>query len=142
MSIGDTMCQAMASFFLQSLKPSYELPQGGSLPSLAQSWFQVTSKTKRQYLQRAQAAVFSFSGGQTTARCFDGHTWLWAPFLLGSAWHRLRCPGQKSAPQATRNTNLLQSPTHRKGGGSLTCSSFPKHSTWNLASREGTAWFG
>ena len=119
---------------------------GGSLPSLAQPWFQVTSKTKRRIHKEPRQLCLASQEGQTTARCFDGHTWPWEPFLLGSACHILgdgqaQVPRTEVSPRATSNTNLLQSPTHRKGGGSLTCPSFPKHSTWHLASREGMAWF-
>ena len=89
--------------------------------------------------------MFSFSGGQTTACCFDAHTWPCAPFLLGSPSHipgdsQTRCPRQKPAPRATRNAKLLPASHSQGRRGSVTRPTSPKCSIWHLASREVTAW--
>ena len=74
-----------------------------------------------QHLQRAQTAVFSFWGRQTTAPCFDGCTWPGTPFLLGSPWHVPgdgRALGSPSTPQPgpPGMQTCFQPPTHREGG--------------------------
>ena len=98
-------------------------------PSLSCSVLVPGNRARDESLQRAQAAVLSFSGEQTTARCFDGHTRPWAPLLLGSACHILG-DSQAQVPRAEvsppgRQEHKSASVSHSQRRGKLDSSFFP-----------------